>query len=119
MGTFLLEFGTLSRLTGDPVYENAAMRALDSLWHLRSSLDLIGNHVQVDTGKWTAMDATIGSGVDSYFEYLVKAGIMLNKPELIERFRVHQKAINNYLYHEVKKVCCFLKIENFEFLNRI
>lgn len=100
VGTFLIEFATLSRLSGNKIYEIIATRAMDSLWNLRSSLDLIGNHLQVDTGKWTGLDSTIGSGVDSYFEYLVKGGILLNKPELIEQFRVYQKSINAYLYHE-------------------
>ena len=41
VGTFIVEFGALSRLTGDPRYENAAMRALDALWKARSSIDLV------------------------------------------------------------------------------
>jgi len=42
--------------------------------------------VDVSTGKWTAVDFGIGGGVDSYFEYLVKGGIMFNIPELIDMF---------------------------------
>jgi len=42
--------------------------------------------VDVKTGKWTAVDFGIGGGVDSYFEYLVKGGIMFNIPELIDMF---------------------------------
>jgi len=40
-GTFLIEFGTLSRLTGDPIYERVALRALESLWSKRSSINLV------------------------------------------------------------------------------
>jgi mannosidase alpha-like ER degradation enhancer 2 len=40
-GTFLIEFGTLSRLTGDPIYERIALRALESLWSKRSSINLV------------------------------------------------------------------------------
>jgi mannosidase alpha-like ER degradation enhancer 2 len=40
-GTFLIEFGTLSRLTGDPIYERVALRALQSLWEKRSSINLV------------------------------------------------------------------------------
>jgi hypothetical protein len=40
-GTFLIEFGTLSRLTGDPLYERVALRALQSIWSKRSSIDLV------------------------------------------------------------------------------
>ena len=100
VGTFIVEFSTLSRLTGDPQYETIALKALDALWNFRSSLDLFGNHINVQTGKWTGLDATIGSGVDSYFEYLVKAGILLNNPKLIQNFRVYQRAIDRFLSHE-------------------
>ena len=87
-------------MTGDKIYEDTAKRALDALWNLRSPLDLVGNHIKVDTGKWSGLDATIGSGVDSYFEYLVKAGILLNEPDLIKQFRTYQRAINRYLHHD-------------------
>lgn len=40
-GTFVVEFGTLSRLTGDPTYERVALRALESLWSKRSPLNLV------------------------------------------------------------------------------
>lgn len=46
----------------------------------------VGNHVDVKTGKWTALDFGIGGGIDSYFEYLVKGGIMFNIPELLDNF---------------------------------
>ncbi|GBN45065.1 ER degradation-enhancing alpha-mannosidase-like protein 1, partial [Araneus ventricosus] len=35
-GSLLLEFGMLSRLIGDPVYEGVARRAVKALWELRS-----------------------------------------------------------------------------------
>ena len=37
-GTLLLEFGVLSRLLADPVYESAARRALRGLWTYRSNV---------------------------------------------------------------------------------
>ena len=71
MGIFLIKIASLSRLTGDPFYEKAAMRAMNSLWQRRSEINLIGNNINVEL---TCLNAIIGSGVDSYFEYLVKAG---------------------------------------------
>ena len=41
VGTFIVEFATLSRLVGDPVFEKVAMRAMRSLWKLRSEIDLV------------------------------------------------------------------------------
>ena len=37
-GTLLLEFGVLSRLLKDPVYESVARRALRGLWSYRSNV---------------------------------------------------------------------------------
>lgn len=49
-----------------------AYNALKALYHHRSPIGLLGNHIDVQTGRWTAQDAGIGGGVDSYYEYLVK-----------------------------------------------
>lgn len=97
IGTFIIEFGTLSRLSGDPVYEEAALAALHALFEHRSPIGLVGNHVDVQTGKWTAQDSGIGSSVDSYFEYLVKGAILLNRPELMVMFHENRRAIDKYL----------------------
>lgn len=43
VGTFILEFATLTRLTGDPVFENVARRALRALWKTRSDIGLVSN----------------------------------------------------------------------------
>lgn len=97
VGTFIVEFGALSRLTGDPIYEEVAMNALVALFQHRSSIGLFGNHIDVQTGRWIAQDAGIGAGVDSYFEYLVKGAIMLNRPELMQMFNVGRVGIEKYL----------------------
>uniref|UniRef100_A0A3Q2EGY4 alpha-1,2-Mannosidase n=1 Tax=Cyprinodon variegatus TaxID=28743 RepID=A0A3Q2EGY4_CYPVA len=86
VGTFILEFATLTRLTGDPVFENAARRALNALWSTRSDIGLVGNHIDIVTRKWVAQDAGIGAGVDSYFEYLVKGAILLQDKELLSMY---------------------------------
>ncbi len=41
VATFLVEFGTLTRLTGDPVFEDTAMGALRALWSIRSEIGLV------------------------------------------------------------------------------
>lgn len=97
VGTFIIEFGTLSRLTGDPLYEEVAYNALNALYHHRSQIGLVGNHIDVMTGTWTAQDAGIGGGVDSYYEYLVKGAILLEKPELMSMFIEARHAIEKYL----------------------
>ena len=51
-GSFLLEMGLLSRLTGKPEYEQAARRATKALWERRSSIGLLGSMIDVRSGKW-------------------------------------------------------------------
>ncbi|XP_076327043.1 ER degradation-enhancing alpha-mannosidase-like protein 2 [Tachypleus tridentatus] len=97
VSTFIVEFGALSRLTGDPVFENTALAALRALWNLKSPLGLVGNHINSQDGKWTAVDSGIGAGVDSYFEYLVKGAILLQLPELMEMFNAYRQPIEKYM----------------------
>ena len=47
----------------------------------------VANHIDVLSGKWTAQDAGIGAGVDSYFEYLLKGGILFGLPKLVDMFK--------------------------------
>ncbi|MEE6511785.1 hypothetical protein FKM82_018553 [Ascaphus truei] len=100
IGTYIIEFASLSRLTGDPVFERAARKALKGLWESRSELGLVGNHIDVMTSKWVAQDAGIGAGVDSYFEYLVKGAILLQDEELMSMFLEYNKAIQNYTKYD-------------------
>ncbi len=64
--TFLMEFGLLSALTGDPVFEAVARRAVEAVAGRRSALGLIGGHINVISGGWTQVDSGIGSFFDSY-----------------------------------------------------
>lgn len=52
-GTMILEFAALSRLTGDPIYEEKAAQALNYLWKQRSRYsDLVGRVINVQSGEW-------------------------------------------------------------------
>jgi hypothetical protein len=70
VGSNITEFGWLSQLTGDPKYFNAAKRALRAVYDRRSSLNLVGTTLNVDTGAWTDTTARVDPPVDSFFEYL-------------------------------------------------
>ena len=40
-------------MTGDPIYENCAKRAIDFLWSRRQrSSDLMGTVLNVENGEW-------------------------------------------------------------------
>jgi ER degradation enhancer, mannosidase alpha-like 1 len=107
-GTLLVEFGVLSRLVNDSVFERVARRALVSVFERRSELGLLGNEMNVVTGEWTSRMATIGAGVDSLFEYLLKGYILFDDAdllvmfaELMESVNAHQRARDLLVYRNV------------------
>src|SRR6476619_6155081 len=55
-GTLLLEFGTLSKLSGRPVFYDKAKRALVETFKRRSPLGLVGESINVETGACTSTD---------------------------------------------------------------
>ncbi|KAK5704675.1 hypothetical protein LTR17_021677 [Elasticomyces elasticus] len=78
-GSLVLEFTTLSRLTGDFRFELAAKRAFWAVWERRSNVGLIGGGLDAETGSWSMPPlAGIGAGVDSFFEYAFKSSILLS-----------------------------------------
>ena len=72
IGTLLIEFGTLSKLTHKPIYYEKAKRALTAVYDRRSTIGLVGSEIDVETGKWTDPTSHISGGIDSYYEYLLK-----------------------------------------------
>ncbi|QSZ29786.1 hypothetical protein DSL72_004303 [Monilinia vaccinii-corymbosi] len=77
-GSLVLEFTTLSRLTGDPRFEQLAKRAFWAVWNRRSAIGLIGAGIDAETGQWIGHYAGIGAGTDSFFEYALKTHILLS-----------------------------------------
>ncbi len=70
IATYWPEWGTLSRLTGDPRYGEAARRATRAVFERRSKLGLVATQIDVISGQWLSRTATVGSYGDSFFEYL-------------------------------------------------
>ncbi|XP_041098539.1 ER degradation-enhancing alpha-mannosidase-like protein 3 isoform X2 [Polyodon spathula] len=97
-GTMILEFAALSRLSGEPVFEGQARRALDVLWEKRQrGSDLVGTVINIHNGDWVRRDSGVGAGIDSYYEYLMKAYILLGDGVYLERFNTHYTAIMKYI----------------------
>ncbi len=97
IGTALLEFGTLSKLTGNPVYYDKAKRALVELFKRRSAIGLVGSVINVETGQWIDTTSHIGGGIDSYYEYLLKAWKLFGDEECKSMWETHIAAIHRYL----------------------
>ncbi|XP_051868114.1 ER degradation-enhancing alpha-mannosidase-like protein 3 [Pristis pectinata] len=97
-GTLILEFAALSRLSGDPIFEQHARKALDFLWERRQrNSNLVGTTINIHTGDWVRRDSGVGAGIDSYYEYLFKAYILLGDDGYLQRFNTHYAAIMKYI----------------------
>lgn len=97
IGTLLLEFGTLSKLTNKPIYYDKAKRAVVELYSRRSSLGLVGSTINVETGKWIDTTSHIGGGIDSYYEYLLKSWLLFGDKDCKKMWEASVKAVNKYL----------------------
>ncbi|XP_035465076.1 ER degradation-enhancing alpha-mannosidase-like protein 3 isoform X2 [Scophthalmus maximus] len=97
-GTMILEFAALSRLSGESVFEEHARKAMDVLWERRQKgSDLVGTVINIHNGEWVRRESGVGAGIDSYYEYLMKAYILLGDNVFLERFNIHYSAIMKYI----------------------
>ncbi|XP_071948270.1 ER degradation-enhancing alpha-mannosidase-like protein 3 [Antedon mediterranea] len=97
-GTLLLEFATLSRLTGEPIFELKAKKAMQELWSRRQrSSNLVGTIINIHNGDWVRRDSGVGAGIDSYYEYLLKSYVLLGEDNYLDWFSAHYEAIMRYI----------------------
>src|SRR3954447_304350 len=97
IGTLLLEFGTLSKLTHNPVFYDKAKNAVVQLYSRRSKLGLVGEEIDVETGKWLSPASHVGGGIDSYYEYLLKSSILFGDKDCANMWRESVHALNKHL----------------------
>src|SRR5262249_24308507 len=100
IGTLILEWGTLARLTHKPVYFEKAKRALVELYRRRSKLDLVGEEIDVETGQWVSAQSHVGGGIDSYYEYLLKCAKLFGDSDCRSMWETSIRALNKHLSDE-------------------
>ncbi|KAJ6220899.1 hypothetical protein RDWZM_006711 [Blomia tropicalis] len=96
-GSLLLEFGILSRILNDDRYEFAAKRAIENLWIRRSKTGLFGNAIDAESSEWIGEISGIGAGIDSFIEYLLKAGLFFGDKLYLEMFDESYGKIQKYV----------------------
>jgi mannosidase alpha-like ER degradation enhancer 1 len=96
-GTLVLEFGVLSRLLNDDKYEKAAKKALLEIWSRRSKLNLVGSTMNLDDKKWADQLSGIGASLDSFFEYLFKAHVLLGGDGYLDIYNQAYKGVKDHL----------------------
>ncbi|KAK4689097.1 hypothetical protein P7C73_g1006, partial [Tremellales sp. Uapishka_1] len=97
-GSLILEFAVLSRLTGDERFETSADKAYLALWNRRSTNNLLGNSIGVSHGHWLAPGLSgVGAGMDSFFEYGIKAGVLLGDDAYMDIFQDAYAAVQTHV----------------------
>src|SRR5215204_1997933 len=99
-GTLMIEFGTLSKLTGKPIYYDKAKRALVETYKRRSPIGLVGTNINVETGKWTNTDSHVSAEIDSYYEYLLKCAILFDDKDCRTMWEDSISKVHSYLADE-------------------
>ncbi len=102
IGTLILEFGTLSKLTGDNRYYDAAKKALLALYSRTTPIGLVGGGLNVVTGQYTNTTASISGGIDSYYEYLWKGYLLFGGAAQLVAWERSIAGINTYLRDRVR-----------------
>src|SRR6185436_13676920 len=97
IGTLLLEFGALAKLTRKPVYFEKAKRAVVQLYERRSPIGLVGEQIDVESGRWTNPSSHVGGAIDSYYEYLLKGSILFGDDELARMWRASAAALDRHV----------------------
>jgi mannosidase alpha-like ER degradation enhancer 2 len=97
IGTLVLEFGTLARLTKRDVFYDKPKKALVELFKRRAKTGLVGEEIDVATGQWRSSTSHVGGGIDSYYEYLLKCERLFKDRECGDMFRKSVAAVNRYL----------------------
>ncbi|MFC1574510.1 GH92 family glycosyl hydrolase [Gemmatimonadota bacterium] len=101
IGTLMLEFGALSRMTGDPAYYDASKAGVEAVFQRRSEIGLVGTTIDVETGEWENRSSHLSGRIDSYYEYLLKAWLLFEDLDFRRMWEASIGPVNTYLADEV------------------
>ena len=111
IGTYIAEWGTLSKATGDARYYGMAKRATQALFDRRSKIDLVADTINIETGAWVSRRASIGPPSDSYFEYLWDGWQLFGDADFKHMYDLHTTAIVKYQAQEMNGDLWFPQVD--------
>ncbi|XP_032398938.1 mannosyl-oligosaccharide 1,2-alpha-mannosidase IA [Etheostoma spectabile] len=80
-GTLHLEFMHLSKLSGNPEFQQKVMNIRKVLNRLDKPQGLYPNYLNPNSGQWGQHHVSVGGLGDSFYEYLLKAWLMSDKTD--------------------------------------
>lgn len=75
--------------------QQSIIYSIDNFFYRTS--DLMGTVINIHNGDWVRKDSGVGAGIDSYYEYCLKAYILLGDEKYLARFTRHYNAIMKYI----------------------
>jgi mannosyl-oligosaccharide alpha-1,2-mannosidase len=100
--TIQLEFRELSRLTGDPKYDEAVTKVMLHVKDLPKTDGLVPIFINANSGKFSGNTITLGARGDSYYEYLLKQWIQSGKRD--DRWKeMYLETVDGIFKHLVKE----------------
>jgi len=97
IGSMLLEYGMLSKLTNNPIYYEKCKKGVVAVYDRRGKTDLVGTEINVETGEWLNKSAHISGRIDAYYEYLLKGWLLFEDQDLKSMWDVSKAGIAKYL----------------------
>uniref|UniRef100_A0A0N5BYC8 alpha-1,2-Mannosidase n=1 Tax=Strongyloides papillosus TaxID=174720 RepID=A0A0N5BYC8_STREA len=94
VGTLHLEFEYLSHITGNPIYRDKVVNVRDIIEKQEKVDNLYGLYLSKDTGKFVTREVSLGAMGDSFYEYLLKEWLILDKKDNIA-YDMYKKASKN------------------------
>lgn len=109
IGSNVLEFGDLARLTADRKYLDASLRAFETVIARRSALDLLGTTFDVEKGEFVGAEDV--APADSFYEYLWGGWQMLGIEECRVWWETLTKAMLAYKVTQVNGLVWFKTVD--------
>ena len=97
IGTLILEYGTLAKITGRDEFYAKPKLALTELYNRKSEIGLVGFQIDIEKGEWIRTESHIGAGIDSYYEYLYKCWALFGDEDCKVMWEASNTAIHTYL----------------------
>ncbi len=97
VGSMLLEYGMLSKLTGNPIYYEKCKKGVVETFKRRGTTGLLGSLINCDTGEWLDTSTHISGGIDAFYEYLLKGYILFGDEDLKKMWETAYNGVNKYL----------------------
>lgn len=111
IGTYQIEFLTLTALTGDTKYMDLALKVYKKLWkdNPKRSILKSATENQLDERKNRRnkdLPRHLGAGTDSYFEYIIKSYILTNgvSPRILKQHMKIVQEMRDTLLFETKNL---------------